>query len=287
MSKVGICALLASSLLLVPVISVAQSETSVSRLYLINPNSSDIKGSLDALETAIKTRDYRPSKQINLLPSELPDRLGEPASQTMSFGPVSMSFVGCGNSAYAQIGTANSSDGGLIGNSSERIFGCMYLSKRGIRLSMIIEQKTASNGSLMGSLMAGIKNVTRGDDAEYSKKIFDAMLKEVKAKIPDVLVELEESPGVATRPDEEKVKALALNTPLSLPPVAPVAKVAEVPSVVPPVAQLPVQADVVKQSSNANSEQRITLLKNLAELKKSGVLTDKEFLEEKRKILSN
>lgn len=286
MFKKRMCALLLSSLFIVPAIAAAQSETSVSRLYLVNPDPADIKGSIDALDAAIKTRDFRPSKQIGLMPSELPDRLGEPESRSLNFGPVSMNVLGCGNSAYAQIGTSNSSNGGIIGNSSERIFGCMYLSKRGIRMSVIIEQKSASNGSLMGSLMAGIKSVTKGDDAEYSKKIFDAMLKEVKAKIPGVLVELQEFPGDVTRPDEEKVKALALNAPLPQPASpALVAPVANAPEII--VAAATAQPEITKASSATSPEQRIQLLKNLAELKKSGVLTDQEFTAEKRKILDN
>lgn len=40
-------------------------------------------------------------------------------------------------------------------------------------------------------------------------------------------------------------------------------------------------------SSTTSPEQRIQLLRNLAELKKSGVLTDQEFSSEKRKILDN
>jgi hypothetical protein len=284
MLKKGMCALLASSLFIVPAIAAAQSETSVSRLYLINPDSTDIKGSIDALEAAIRTRDYRPSKQIGLMPSELPDRLGEPESRPFNFGPVSVNMLGCGNSAYAQIGTANGTDGGLIGNTSERIFGCLYLSKRGIRMSVIIEQKSSSSGSLMGSLMAGIKSVITGNDAEYSKKIFDAMLKEVKGKMPAVLVELEEFPGDVTRPDDEKVKALGLNTPV-LPPViaAPVVSVTKTPEII----AAAVQTETTKAPSAISPDQRIQLLRNLAELKKSGVLTDQEFTAEKRKILDN
>lgn len=52
----------------------------------------------------------------------------------------------------------------------------------------------------------------------------------------------------------------------------------------------PVQAaqpDVTKPSSATTPEQRIQLLKNLAELKKSGILTEQEFISEKRKILNN
>lgn len=206
-------------LLVAPLTAQAQSETTVSRLYLVNPDSTDIKGSVEALEAAIKTRDFRPSKQIGLMPSELPDHPGEIESRPFNFGPASITLLSCGNSAYAQIGTATGTNAGLIGNTSERIFGCLYLSKRGIRMAMVIEQRSSSSGGLMGSLMSGIKSVARGNDADYTKKLFDAMLQEVRVKIPGVLVELQElSSGEVTRPDEEKVKALALST--SSPPPA-------------------------------------------------------------------
>jgi len=215
-------------LLVAPLTAQAQSETTVSRLYLVNPDSTDIKGSVEALEAAIKTRDFRPSKQIGLMPSELPDHPGEIESRPFNFGPASITLLSCGNSAYAQIGTSTGTNAGLIGNTSERIFGCLYLSKRGIRMAMVIEQRSSTSGSLMGSLMSGIKNVARGNDVDYTKKLFDAMLQEVRVKIPGVLVELQElSSGEVTRPDEEKVKALALSSP---PPAAPpaVAKAVEV-----------------------------------------------------------
>lgn len=216
-------------LLVAPLSAQAQSETTVSRLYLVNPDSADIKGSVEALEAAIKTRDFRPSKQIGLMPSELPDHPGEIESRPFNFGPASITLLSCGNSAYAQVGTATGTNAGLIGSSSERIFGCLYLSKRGIRMAMVIEQRSSSSGGLMGSLMSGIKSVARGNDADYTKKLFDAMLQEVRAKIPGVLVELQElSSGEVTRPDEEKVKALALSSPPPAAVAAPATKAAAV-----------------------------------------------------------
>ena len=266
-------------LLIAPLAALAdQSEITVSRLYLVNPDALDVKNSINALEAAFKSRDLSPSKQIGLMPSELPDRPSLPESRPFNFGPVSMNVLGCGNSSYAQFGTANATNGGLIGNSSERIFGCIYLSKRGIRMSVIIEQKTSSSGSLMASLMSGIKKATRGNDADYSKKVFDSMLKEVRDKLPGVLVELEELPsGDVTRPDEERIKALALDSPLAEPPASKTV-----------IADAPVHlSSGVIEKQPSTPEQRIQQLKSLNELRQSGILTEQEFQIEKQKILNN
>ena len=269
--------------LLIAIPAFAQSETSVSRIYLINPDASDVKGSLDATEAAFKTRDNKPSKQINFMPSELPDRLGEPEAKQVNMGPFSMNLLGCGNATYAQFGTESGTNSSMLGNTNDRFFGCMYLSKRGIRIALVIEQKMASSGGLMGALLGGIKSGIRGSDSEYAKKSFDSMLAVIREKIPGILVEMQEFPGEVTRPDEEKIKALALNTPLLLP--ANPLPVGKTPEIV--VAAVAGGTEITKSPSASSSEQRIQLLKNLAELKKSGVLTDQEFTAEKRKILAN
>lgn len=203
----------------------AQTEVSVSRLYLINPNASDIKSSLDALEAAIKTRDIRPTKQVGLMPNEMPVKLGQLETQSLNLGFTSVKMLGCGASAYAEFGSASGTNNGLLGNTSDRTFGCLYLSKNAIRIAVVIEQSMATSGGLMGSLLGGIKSSIRGDDAEYSKKAFDSMIKVVREKVPDMLIELQELPGgEVTRPDDEKVKqilAAAVPVPTSI--VAPAA----------------------------------------------------------------
>jgi hypothetical protein len=71
-------------------------------------------------------------------------------------------------------------------------------------------------------------------------------------------------------------------------PVAQAAKSVETSEAIIAVAPVvSVQAEVAKPSSATTLEQRIQLLKNLGELRKSGTLTEQEFNSEKRKILDN
>ncbi|BBP02537.1 hypothetical protein SFSGTM_32450 (plasmid) [Sulfuriferula nivalis] len=131
--------------------------------------------------------------------------------------------------------------------------------------------------------MSGIKNAVQGNDAEYSKKMFNEMLAKAQEKIPGLLVELEELPeeGV-THPDDEKLKQLGFNVPL--PPAQPAEMVEN------KLTSTPAIATNVKTSPPATTQtqqQKIELLKSLVELKKSGALTDQEFTDEKRKILNN
>lgn len=197
----------------------AQTQTTTSRLYLFNPDSTDIKNSIEGLEEAIKTRTVRPSKKLGLVPNTLPDRPNEPSSKAFHMGPITVNMLDCGD-AYGQIATSGTTDGGLLGSSGERFFGCAYLSKSGIRLAVILEQNTRSSSGLLGSLMTGIRDSIRGDDQKFGRESFDKMVAAIRQKAPGVLVELVELPGGdISRPDGEQVVAI-LNkaAPSTIPP---------------------------------------------------------------------
>jgi hypothetical protein len=283
-------------LLLAPCVVSAATEVTTSRLYLINPDPADIQNSLDGLEAAIKTRgDLRPSKKTSFVPAELPDKLGEPELRPINVGPMTVNLLGCGNS-YGQIDTASSNNGGL-GTTSEHFIGCVHLSKRGIRISIVLESRMSTSDGLMGSLLGGIRDTIRGDDKKFGKKSFDAMISKVREKVPGVLVELIEVPGgEVLRPDTEKIKAALSTQETKLPEVVATKNVGEqtaspVNSAVSPVqpGSAPIAQSIPPSAQStpslASSEQRIQLLRNLAELKKTGILTEREFMAEKQKIL--
>ena len=283
-------------LLLAPCFASASTEVTTSRLYLFNPDPADIKNSVDGLEAAIKTRgDLRPSKRTGFVPPELPDKLGEPESRPINMGPMTVNMLGCGN-AYGQISSASSNNGGL-GSTSEQFIGCVHLSKHGIRISIVLESRISSSNGLMGSLLGGIRDSIRGNDQKFGQKTFDAMISKVREKVPGVLVELIEVPGGdVSRPDAEKIKAALAAQETKLPEAT--TKWNEATSATVNAAAVPVQSSPAQTaqssslgaqytSSLASSEHRIQLLKNLAELSKSGVLTEQEFAAEKQKILGN
>lgn len=184
----------------------AQSQTTTSRVYFFNPHPAEIQASLQGLEEALSAR-KRVQKQVNLVPTVLPDRLGEPVSKMMQFGPASLPVQDCGD-AYATISLVSDTDGGILGGTGERIFGCMYLSKAGIRTAIVMEQYTRSS-TLFGGLVSAIRKGTLGDDPEFGKKVFGEFATKIRARTPDVLVELIELPGGdISRPDGERVAAI-------------------------------------------------------------------------------
>ncbi len=264
----GLRALLLS-VMLVPLAALAQSEVSVSRLYLVNPDQADISNTIDALEAAIKTRDYRPTKQIGLMPSELPDKPGEPESRPINIGPVSINMLSCGNAAYAQFGTSSGTSNGALGDTSDRTFGCLFLSKRGLRMAIVLEQKSSTSTGLMGSLLGGIKSTVRGSDKDYAQKAFDNMLKAVREKIPGVLVELQEFPGEVTRPDEGRIKELAMSSPGA--------------KAVVPVAQV---QNISQPSQTVDQNQIEGKLRELKRLYESGLIDKEVYLDRQKAILS-
>lgn len=278
-----------------------EAEMTVSRLYLINPDPNDVSNSIDAIEAAVKTMDISPSRQVGLMPSVLPDKPGEIENQQMHFGPMTFNVRGCGGASYAQVGT-QSSFGNALGSQSDITFGCLYLSKDAIRMAIVFEQKSASGNSLTGWISSGIKHAVRGNDKEYANKIFNKMIDAVREKVPNVLVELEEVPGEVIKPDQEKVALLfqktqasaAISSSVAVPsssnPTSPAqssaAQVLPAPSGITQVA--PTQpAEQQANSGLSDSERRMALLEKIADLKKSGVLTDQEFEIEKKKILGN
>jgi len=194
----------------------AQIQSTTSRMYLFNPNPADIKNSIDGLEAAISSRNVRPSKEVGLVPSQLPDQLGEPASKSVNFGLGSIRVLECGDS-YGRVSSRSSSDGGLLGSSGENFFGCAYLSKQGITLAVILEQHITSSG-LFGSLLSGIRDSIRGNDQKFGREVFDKMAALVREKVPGILIEL--PGGDISRPDADRVAA-ALAAPQAATPKLP------------------------------------------------------------------
>ncbi len=159
----------------------AQTQTTTSRLYLFNPDSNDIKNSVDGLEAAIKSRGGRAAKHMGLVPTTLPDKLEEPVTKPVNLGPFTMRLTQCGN-AYGEVTVGSETDGGMLGSSGERFFGCVYVAKGGIRIALILEQSTRSSGSLMGSLLTGIRDSIRGDDQKFGRETFEKMTGLVREK---------------------------------------------------------------------------------------------------------
>ena len=187
--------------------SQAQTQTTTFRVTIFNPNPADTKASVDGLEAAIATRG-RVSKRVGLLPSPLPDAMGQPTYKTFNFGPFTQRMLDCGG-AYAEVSIASDTGANPLGGSGERFFGCLYLSKFGIRTSLVIERYVRSSGPIGGAIVGFLRKTVEGDDATWGKKIIDQMTAEVRNKVPGALIDQVEMPGgEVSRPDGDKVDTL-------------------------------------------------------------------------------
>lgn len=184
----------------------AQTQTTTQRLYLFQPGTvADVATAAQAAETALSSRG-RVAKRVGLLPGTLPDRPGEPTMRSTNYGPAVIREISC-DDAYAQI-TLGSQTGNMLGSSGERFNACVYPSKAGTRIALVIE-RSVSGGIVGGAIVGFIRNAIQGDEKDGAKKLQDEMLAQVKKSLPDVLVELSELPGgQRTTPDAEKVALL-------------------------------------------------------------------------------
>lgn len=82
----------------------------------------------------------------------------------------------------------------MLGSSGERFSACVYPSKAGTRIALVIE-RSVSGGIVGGAIVGFIRNAIQGDEKDGAKKLQDEMLMQVRKTLPDVLVELSELPG--------------------------------------------------------------------------------------------
>lgn len=184
----------------------AQTQTTTQRLYLFQPGTiSDVSRAAEAAEAALASRG-RVAKRVGLLPGTLPDRPGEPTIRSTNYGPTIIREISC-EDAFAQI-TLGSSTGNMLGSSGERFNACVYPSKTGTRIALVIE-RSVSGGIVGGAIVGFIRNAIQGDEKDGAKKLQDEMLMQIRKALPDVLVELSELPGgQRSTPDADKVAQL-------------------------------------------------------------------------------
>ena len=183
----------------------AQQQSVTYRLNFFHPTAgiAEARIAADAVEAIIGERS-RPQKQIGMYPDSPPASPGAPAFRSVNFGPLSQQILQC-NGAYAQFAWIKDSGANPIGGSGERYTGCVFISKVGIRSSIIIERYTRSSGSILGGIVGGIRNAIEGDDAQWGNKTVARFTEIYKQRAPAVLIELIETPEGIQTPDGAKV----------------------------------------------------------------------------------
>ena len=186
----------------------AQVQTVTYRLDFFHETASHSEAKLasDAVEAIIGEKD-RPQKQVGLYPDSLPVTPGAPAYRSVNMGLINQQLLQC-NDAFAQFTWSKDTGSNPIGGSGERYTGCVFISQAGIRSSIIIERYTRTGGSILGGLISGIRNAIQGDDAEWGDKVVERFTGIYKARVPNVLIELIETPKGIQHPDGVKVSDL-------------------------------------------------------------------------------
>jgi hypothetical protein len=198
-----ICGLLGTGL------AQAQQQTVTYRLNFFHERSSpeESKIATDAVEAIIGDRGRRPQKQVGMYPDALPAIPGAATPRSVNIGPFTQQIMKC-DDAYAQLSFATDTGSNPLGGSGEKYIGCVFVSKAGIRSSIVIERYTRAGGSLFGAIIGGIRNTIQGDDVEWGEKTVAHFVELYKQLAPQAMVELIETPKRLERPDGEKVTAL-------------------------------------------------------------------------------
>ncbi len=199
----------------------AQQQSTTYRLNFFHEGAtaSEAQIAVEAVEAVVGERG-RTQKQVGLFPDELPVTPGSPSYKAVNVGPFSQQLLQCGG-AFAQVSYAKDTGANPLGGSGERYTGCVFVSKAGIRSSIVIERYTRADGSLFGGIIGGIRGAIQGDDAQWGDKTVARFTEIYKQRVPHVLVELVETPRGIERPDDAKVKELmAKAKPPEAPPAA-------------------------------------------------------------------
>lgn len=186
----------------------AQQQATTYRLNFFHEAATAAEAQLavEAVEAVVGERG-RTQKQVGLFPEDPPAVPGNPAYKAINVGAFSQQLLQC-SGAFAQIGFSKDTGANALGGSGERYTGCVFVSKAGIRSSIVIERYTRAGGSLLGGIIGGIRNAMQGDDAEWGDKTVARFTEIYKQRMPNALVELVETPKGIERPDDARVKEL-------------------------------------------------------------------------------
>lgn len=188
--------------------AMAQQQATTYRLNFFHEAATAAEAQLavEALEAVVGERG-RTQKQVGLFPDDPPAVPGSPAYKAINVGAFSQQLLQC-SGAFAQIGFSKDTGANALGGSGERYTGCVFISKAGIRSSIVIERYTRAGGSLLGGIIGGIRNAMQGDDAEWGDKTVARFTEIYKQRVPNALVELVETPKGIERPDDARIKEL-------------------------------------------------------------------------------
>ncbi len=141
------------------------------------------------------------------LPSTIPARPDEPSAVQKYYGGAPAVLYEC-KTAYAQITKMPPPVQNAFAFIAEETQACVYPFQKGVKVYLLLTRAKKTE-SLTAGLFNGITKAIQGSDDERITKQLNENIASIKEKIPSLLIEKIEVPGVAVQePDKEAVAAL-------------------------------------------------------------------------------
>lgn len=142
------------------------------------------------------------------LPDPLPARPGKPTTKQLPLGPVKATVLDCAT-ATAEITKQSAPTKNQMAFNQDIFQGCVYPFEKGVKVYLQAINIDAAESSITAGLFSGIANTIRGTPGEWLNRRLNDMIAKLREKLPKVLVERIEAPGVPIQqPDKDEVLAL-------------------------------------------------------------------------------
>jgi len=164
------------------------------------------------VKEAVSSWSIPASANVRYMPSVIPQRPDEPASQEKWFSGTPVIEYSC-KTAYAEITKTPPSVKNAFYLAAERLQACVYPFQKGAKVYLIFSTVRKTE-ALTSGLFTGITKAIRGDDGDWMTKQLVENIDAIKKAIPSVLVEKIEVPGNPLQePDKAAVAALIPDRP--------------------------------------------------------------------------
>lgn len=182
-------------------------KTTMARAELVIPGIAP-EQSIEAVHDAMSGWFGSPPISQRPLPDPLPARPGKPGEKQVPLGPVYATTLDC-SSATAEITKEGSANKTKMSFNQDVFQACIYPFEKGVKVYMQAINIDAADSTITSGLFSGIAKGIRGTPGEALTKRLNDMIGKLREKVPKVLVERMEAPGMPTQqPDLAEVQAL-------------------------------------------------------------------------------
>jgi hypothetical protein len=142
------------------------------------------------------------------LPDPLPARPGKPATARSSLGGTPVEILDC-STAVAEVRRETTGARQQMAYNGDLFQACIYPFAKGTKVWLRAVNIDAAESSITHGLFSGIAKAIRGTPGEWLTRRLNDLIEAMKKKLPAVLIERIEAPGLPVQtPDREAVAAL-------------------------------------------------------------------------------